>query len=250
MNSLITIQNVRGYIDHNGTAYLNLEDVSRGLGFTQEKDGKVYVRWETVYRYLEEFNYKYPLDSSQLVGKANFIPENIFYRLAMKAKNETAEKFQAFVADEVLPQLRKTGTYSIQKPQCIEDLIILQAQSMKELRAEVNQLQSTQRAIKEAVIAEPDNWREDINRKMNKIAEAIGLNKYREVRSESYRLLEQRAGVLLERRLLNKRARMLAEGMSKTAIDKTNKMDIIDEDKKLREIYAKIVSEYYIKYVA
>ena len=57
-----------------------------------------------------------------------------------------------------------------QKPQCIEDLIILQAQSMKELRAEVNQLQSTQRAIKEAVIAEPDNWREDINRKMNKIA--------------------------------------------------------------------------------
>ena len=137
-----------------------------------------------------------------------------------------------------------------QKPQCIEDLIILQAQSMKELRAEVNQLQSTQRAIKEAVIAEPDNWREDINRKMNKIAEAIGLNKYREVRSESYRLLEQRAGVLLERRLLNKRARMLAEGMSKTAIDKTNKMDIIDEDKKLREIYSKIVSEYFIKYVA
>ena len=86
MSNPITIQNVRGYLDYDGTAYLNLEDVARGLGFTQIKDGKEYVRWETVYRYLEEFNYKYPLSSSQLVGKADFVPENIFYRLAMKAK--------------------------------------------------------------------------------------------------------------------------------------------------------------------
>lgn len=137
-----------------------------------------------------------------------------------------------------------------QKPQCIEDLIILQAQSMKELRAEVNQLQSTQRAIKEAVISEPDNWREDINKKMNKIAKTIGVNQYREVRAESYKLLEQRAGVNLERRLDNKKVRMLKEGASSTAIKNTRKIDIIDEDKKLREIYGKIVSEYFIKYVA
>lgn len=41
-----------------------------------------------------------------------FIPENIFYRLAMKAKNETAEKFQALVADEIIPAIRKTGSYT------------------------------------------------------------------------------------------------------------------------------------------
>ena len=40
-----------------------------------------------------------------------YIPENIFYRLAMKAKNETAEKFQALVADEIIPSIRKTGGY-------------------------------------------------------------------------------------------------------------------------------------------
>ena len=38
MSNLITIQNVRGYLDYDGTAYLNLEDVARGLGFTQIKD--------------------------------------------------------------------------------------------------------------------------------------------------------------------------------------------------------------------
>ena len=136
------------------------------------------------------------------------------------------------------------------KPQSIEDLIIMQAQSMKELRGQVTQLTGTIGNIKEAVISEPDNWREDINRKLNRISQAIGYNKYQEIRAESYKILEQRAGVLLERRLDNKRSRMLKEGMSATAIKKANKMDIIDSDKKLREIYGKIVSEYLIKYVA
>ena len=107
MNNLITIHGVRGFVDESGTAQLNLEDVSRGLGFTQEKERKEYVRWETIKGYLEEL--KYP--NSQLVGKDTFIPENIFYRLAMKAKNETADIFQTKVADEILPTIRKTGGY-------------------------------------------------------------------------------------------------------------------------------------------
>ena len=49
MNSLMTIENVRGYLDPaNGTAYLNAEDVARGFGFTQIKNGAEYIRWETV----------------------------------------------------------------------------------------------------------------------------------------------------------------------------------------------------------
>jgi hypothetical protein len=136
------------------------------------------------------------------------------------------------------------------QPKCIEDLIILQAQSMKQLREEVNQLHGTTQAIKDAVISEPDNWREDINHKLNKIAQTIGENKYKELRSESYKFLEQRAGVLLQRRLDNKRTRMLTEGASKTAINNACKLDVIDEDKKLREIYSKIISEYLIKFVA
>ena len=104
MNELMTIQNVRGYME-NGTAYLNLEDISRGLGFTDNSKGTQYVRWNTVRGYLAEFGF------SQEVAKGTFIPENIFYRLAMKAKNETAEKFQILVADEILPSIRKHGGY-------------------------------------------------------------------------------------------------------------------------------------------
>ena len=76
--------------------YENSLTVARGLGFTQEKNGVEYVRWETVNNYLRELKF------SQQVGKDAYIPENIFYRLAMKAKNETAEKFQTLIADEVI----------------------------------------------------------------------------------------------------------------------------------------------------
>lgn len=95
--------------EQDGTAYLRLDDVAHGLGFTQTKNGIEYVRWETIDKYLRDLGF------SQQVGKDSYIPENVFYRLAMKAKNETAEKFQALVADEIIPSIRKTGGYRMPK---------------------------------------------------------------------------------------------------------------------------------------
>jgi prophage antirepressor-like protein len=112
INDLITINGVRGFIDENGVARLNLDDVVRGLGFTRDKGGTEYVMWDRVDRYLQGFSFEpFPFHTS-----AEYIPENIFYRLAMKAKNETAETFQAKVANEILPAIRKTGTYSAKSP--------------------------------------------------------------------------------------------------------------------------------------
>ena len=46
MNNLITIENVKGYLDPvTGTAYLNAEDVARGFGFTTvAKSGNAVIR--------------------------------------------------------------------------------------------------------------------------------------------------------------------------------------------------------------
>ena len=46
-NQIINISGVSCY-EKDGTAYLSLEAVARGLGFTQTKNGVEYVRWETV----------------------------------------------------------------------------------------------------------------------------------------------------------------------------------------------------------
>lgn len=107
-NQIININGIDCY-EKNGVAYLKLETVARGLGFTQTqvKNGKEYasVRWERVEQYLSELGFPHKW------GKDDFIPENVFYRLAMKAKNEVAEQFQAKVADEVIPSIRKHGAY-------------------------------------------------------------------------------------------------------------------------------------------
>lgn len=106
MKNLMTIENVKGFLDpKTGTAYLNAEDVARGFGFTQDKNGIEYVRWETVNGYLTKFGF------SQRVGKDDYLPENMVYRLGFKANNETAKKFQAKLADDVIPAIRKTGMY-------------------------------------------------------------------------------------------------------------------------------------------
>lgn len=117
MNEL-TILNIDGIecYEKDGTAYLKLEAVARGLGFTRiAASGNEVVRWETVRKYLTELGVPTSWhDDSPQVGKnglPDFIPENIFYRLAMKAKNEVAEKFQAKVADEIIPSIRKHGGY-------------------------------------------------------------------------------------------------------------------------------------------
>lgn len=100
----MTINGIECY-EQNGTAYLKLETVARGLGFTDNSKGSEYVRWNTVRNYLAEIGF------SQEVAKDSFIPENIFYRLAMKAKNDAAEHFQAKVSDEIIPSIRKHGAY-------------------------------------------------------------------------------------------------------------------------------------------
>ena len=117
MNEVLNINNVRGYLDkETGTAYLNAEDVARGFGFVESKNGVEYVRWRTVNHYLAEFGF------SQDVAKDDFLPENMVYRLGFKASNEAAQKFQAVLADEVLPAIRKHGAYLT--PEKIEEALL------------------------------------------------------------------------------------------------------------------------------
>lgn len=134
MNEILNINNVHGYLDKkDGTAYLNAEDVARGFGFTQGKNGVEYIRWDRVNQYLHEFGF------SPQVGKDNFLPENMVYRLGFKASNEVAQKFQAVLADEVLPTIRRHGAYmteeALEKAITEPDFLIRLATQLKEEKA-------------------------------------------------------------------------------------------------------------------
>ena len=141
--------------EHDGTAYLKLEDVARGLGFTEvAASGNECIRWRTVRKYLEDLGIATCCDGHL----PEYIPENIFYRLAMKAKNETAEKFQALVADEIIPAIRKTGSYTMPKlSKEMQALFLLDDRSQKQ-EQRITALENTmtvdysqQQALKKAV---------------------------------------------------------------------------------------------------
>ena len=71
----------------NGESLFNVESVARSLGFVETKNEKEYVIWKRVNKYLEK-------NLSTPVSKNDFISEPMVYKLAFKANNEVAEKFQ------------------------------------------------------------------------------------------------------------------------------------------------------------
>ncbi|BAO04912.1 BRO domain-containing protein [Clostridium botulinum B str. Osaka05] len=105
-----TIQNEDGSIS------INAEDTAIGFGFTQNKKGKIYIRWETINNYIKGLGF------SQQVGKDDFIPESLFYMLGMKANNDKAKRFQQWLAVDVIPNIRKHGGYLT--PEKVEEVLL------------------------------------------------------------------------------------------------------------------------------
>ncbi len=146
----------------------------------------------------------------------------------------------------------------------MEDIIIYQMQQSKMLKEQVEQtktvaIEAKEQAeqankqmeiVKDAMLLDHDSWRKDCNNIINKIAKQRGgsVEAYKEIREEIYRFVEQRAGANLKQRITNKQDRMRREGTSKSKVDKVSQIDVIAEDKRLKEIYIAVVKEMTIKY--
>lgn len=103
--------------------------------------------------------------------------------------------------------------------------------------------------IRDLVAINPNGWREDCRKLIARIAQTLGGMAYiRDVNTEVYDLVDARAGVSLAVRLTNKRRRMADEGVCRSTWDKLSKVDVIADDKKLIEIYIKVVRELAVKY--
>lgn len=88
----------------NGDSLFDVETVAKSLGISRvAASGNEVVRWDRVNKYLG--------DTYPQVGTGDFISEPMVYKLAFKANNALAEKFQDWLANEVLPSIRKHGAY-------------------------------------------------------------------------------------------------------------------------------------------
>lgn len=116
MNEIINVNGIDCY-EEDGVAYLKLETVARGLGFTRiANSGNKVVMWSRVDKYLKDLGV-------HTSGHDGFIPENVFYRLAMKAKNSVAETFMLKVANILTTMHGNRSTASCLSTQSISGLV-------------------------------------------------------------------------------------------------------------------------------
>lgn len=100
---------IRTIINKDGSISMSAEDTAVGFGWCRDKNGKNYVMWDRFNNFSSELGFPHKC------GKDDYIPESLYYLLGMKASNERATKYQRWLAIEVLPSIRKTGTYEIPK---------------------------------------------------------------------------------------------------------------------------------------
>lgn len=118
---------VRTLLNPDGSISVNAEDTAIGYGWTktETKNGKVYttIRWERMNGFSAECGFAHEW------SKDDYIPESLFYMLGFKAGNDRALKYQQWLAMEVLPSLRRTGSYEMpggKKLSAIEQLRLQQ----------------------------------------------------------------------------------------------------------------------------
>jgi len=132
MDNLMVFQNTEVEIfELGGAVYFNPYHVGACLGMNRD----------AVRQHLSQMNDKQAilLKNSDVnlthIRKLNnagekFLTEAGVYKLIFKSRKEEAEKFQDWVTDEVLPQIRKTGSYSAKtKVQASDDVKLMNAQA-------------------------------------------------------------------------------------------------------------------------
>ncbi|MCL5779597.1 MAG: Bro-N domain-containing protein [Firmicutes bacterium] len=67
------------------------------------------------------------------------VSEPGLYSLILGSRKPEAKSFKRWITHEVIPAIRTTGMYAA--PMALEDLIIMQAKSVKELKARVSQIE-------------------------------------------------------------------------------------------------------------
>lgn len=128
----------------------------------------------------------------------------------------------------------------------IFDSVARQEQATKKLETKVD---NGFKGITEIVGLNVTDWRKQTQSLIHKMAKTQGgFSAYQEIGSDIYAETDRRAGSDLHRRLINLRKNMAIEGASKSKQQRANKLDVIENDKRLKEIYLAVVKDFAIKY--
>lgn len=239
---------------NNGKVYVGMQWIGQGIGFTKDKirneirkaaEDKVVTQGVSNLTLPTQGGYQeaYCIDIEYLplwLAKISITPTiekeqpevaNSMVRYQLKAKDVLAEAF-----------LRQPTTQLQILQQTIAALV--------DQEKKINTIEEQMSDIKETIIHTDQDWRKWINTQISKVAVSWGNEPHHhsEARNQSYKLLETRARCRLDTRLVNIRNRMAFNGATRSKIDATNNLDVIENVPRLKEIYTTIVKEMALKY--
>lgn len=175
-------------------------------------------------------------------------------KLSMKGNGEKAEEAREYFTHLEERVKQKAIDFSQLSPELqmfsrIFQSVAEQQLEQKRQAEKVEQLDKKVDSIKDVIALNPNSWRTDSTKIVNKIALQMGGYEHiKAIREESYKLLEERMGVALSIRLSNKKKTQALNGVSKSKIDKLNQLDVIADDKKLIQGYVSVIKDMAIKY--
>lgn len=234
-------------LELNGEPWFVGKDVAEVLGYAKPRNA--------IAAHVDEEDKKDAPIQGDLGGtqKMTIINESGVYALIFGSKLPNAKAFKRWVTSEVLPSIRKTGGYVIDTSFTPElQALIKHERMMQEQQKQIEEVQHRVDAIQDAFLLQPtEDWRKDIRVTIGKLSEHIcgNYSMMQELYHQAYVLLEYRAGADLEARVRNKKNRLEQNGATKTVIKNVTFLEIIEEDKRLKEIFTAILREMSARYL-
>jgi hypothetical protein len=251
-------------IEQNGVRVLTTRQLAEAYGADTERVVKNFNRNKDRYQEmkhfillegneLREFRAKGQIDLSSNLNKLYLWTEKGAWLHAKSLNTDEAWDAYEMLVDSYY-EMKKSIDTSALSPELqmfnkIFNSLATQELENKKIQTEMKQTRSEVQGIREIVALNPREWRKEVNTILNKIAlKQGGYEQFSNIKNESYDLLELRANAKLKIRLVNKKKKMALEGVAKSRINKVSNLDVIDEDKRLLEIYLSVVKEMAIKY--
>ena len=116
--------------------YFVATDIAKALGYKDTTNAiKQHCRW------VVKHKVPHPQSKNKTL-EVNVIPEGDMYRLITNSELPSAENFESWVFDEVLPQIRKTGSYQIPKMSKELQAIFMMDSKQQQMDARITKLEN------------------------------------------------------------------------------------------------------------
>lgn len=250
------------------------KDIAEKLGYERPRDA---IRYHILEEDKKILDYKglrrdyAPLWNGNDYSNKTLINESGMYSLILSSRLPSAKEFKHWITSEVLPTIRKTGTYSVinrtnLSPQLqaigqIFDTLVMietkQNEAMEKIVEVEEKVETVESKVSDTEVrldkAEEKiddistTWKEHINGVIDEVCKVNGLHVLRQ-KAKLFDKLEEKEHCRLKARITRLKKRKRKSGIKSVNCTNITKMDAVDDDKRLRQAFEQIVDEWSKEY--